>query len=301
MRCLFFISNVLTQLEILTAHFNGDGISTSYIILFFQPLLLTKLMILLNTMSHTRKSLQNNRLDTDIQRIAYSFNFPLNLFLTSKYCLHENNLYSSGLKYIFFALCLTCFMSVLCFLRMFTVEDAKVKKTQYQYDIFSLSTIVNFFSCFIGFTLIFGLDLIHRNNNVLLILNLQNIYRSIDFSKSIQDFIVWNWISTTINTCVHIFINALYYGPLMISDVGFILDAICDLMCIPLDLNFVIAIRIIILLKKYLDEWIKKVLKITEEQNNDEKCFELIRTYGKILNTYNLYTKIFQMLVCTTT
>lgn len=97
---------------------------------------------------------------------------------------------------------------------------------------------------------------------------------------------------------VHILINIMYYKPLISFDIGLIIDDICDMMCIHFDLNFVIAIRIIILLKEYLDKWIENLLTMSSENDNNDECLELFEIiYESILKAYSLYTEIFQVLV----
>ena len=236
-----------------------------------------------------------NKLEKDIKRLVYSFNYPLNIFLTSKYEVKNNHIYATGPKYHIFAFCLMLSLNALCFFRIFVAEEKN--KTQQKYDIFSIPTIINFVTYIIGFNTMFLLDYMHKNNNISLILVIQTIYRTIDFSKSIGSFIFWNWISTIRIIFVHIFLNIVYYRTLTSFDIGLIIDDICDVMCMPFDLNFVIAIRFIILLKNYLDKWIEDLVTMSKGNFNNDEYLKMFEIYGKILKAYCLYNEIFQVLV----
>ena len=253
---------------------------------------------MLNKMSRTRRnipdvSLRYNRLEKDIQKVANAFNYPLNLFLTSKYEVKNNRIYATGTTYRVFAFCVMLSANALCFFRIFVPEETNVTNTQF----FSFSTIINFATYLLMFMMLFLLDYMHKNNNVLLILMIQDIYKSIDFVKSIRSFIIWSWISNFTIIFIHIFLNVTYCVTVTSYNIGLVLDHICDLLCFPFDLNFVLAIRIIILLKKYLDKWIEHLMTISNEYDHNDEYLKMSGIYGNILKAYSLYNRIFKVLV----
>lgn len=237
------------------------------------------------------------KLEKDIQRLALSYNLPLNLLLFSKYNLRINHISPNGKTYNIFAFCVMLLMNALYIYRTFILEISNKNLTFLESGLFQIFAIFYGTTVMSGFMMMFILDLVHRDNNVLLILKIQTIHRSIDFSKDIQCYIGRNWISTVAIICANIITNAVFYGSFEMLDIGVILDLVSDIMWVAVDINYVIVIRIIILLKKYLDKWIKMVLITNAEYDNDERSRKLFRMYQNILEAYNLYTKIFHVLV----
>ena len=240
-----------------------------------------------------------NFLDKDIQRLVYSFNYALNFFMASKYNVQNSHIYPRGRKYQILAFCFMLFMIAMCFYRMFTLDRTyrnEWNESYFKHKILMVISSVFFFTFAINFFIIFIEDEMHKTNNVLLILKIQNIHRSIDCS--VKNFIVWNWISIITVIALDIFFHALFYISLTYSFVvDLICDNICHLMYIASDINLVLAIRIIILLRKYLDKWIKDIQMINYEQGNQEHCLKLFEMYLKIIKAYNLFKTIFQVLV----
>lgn len=227
-----------------------------------------------------------------MQRIVFSFNFPLNLFLISKYSIRNCKIYPSGLKYRVFAFCFMLFTYTLCIFSMISVPIILDARTVFNYDLFIFFHMGYFFSSSIGFVILFILDIVHGKNNVLLILKIQTIHKGIDFSKNIRSFLIWNWISITILISLHIVTNIVFYNGFRTYDFRVFLDNMYDLLCIASDINFLIAIRIITLLRMYLDMWIEEIMVM-----NNERCPKLLEIYQNIFKAYNLYKKIFQVLV----
>ena len=146
--------------------------------------------------------------------------------------------------------------------------------------------------------MLFILDIMHKRNNVLLILKIQTIHKKINISKSIRSYIIWNWISILTTIFCEMILCFYHYGSVNASNIGeFALDWICDIMFITFDIHLVVAIRIIILFRKYVDEWVKDILKLNYEQENDKQCVQLFEIYQHILKAYNLYKVIFNVLV----
>lgn len=249
-------------------------------------------------MPQIQNMLLQTKLDEYIEKIAFSLNFPLNLFLTSKYYLRKSHIEPNGIKYRVFAFCLLIFTISLYLCKIFAVNDLKVKKTQFKFDLYSPSFIIHCIMFIVGFTTIFILDIVHKDNIVLLILKIQTIHRNIDYRKSIRSYIIWNWISTTTMIGNHILFSNLNFDPTYSFDLSYIRDEICDLLCIGFDDNIIISIRLIILLRRYLENWKEEVFMINVENVNDDKWLQLFNIIFKnILEAYSLYKKIFQVLV----
>ena len=250
--------------------------------------------------------LPNNRIDKEVKDIVCSFNIPLGIFLCSKYDVHDNHIYSNQNKCLFLlSIFRVLFFNSMSLFRMYSKLTGSVYTKVINsfsnediifFFILILFTIVHSFS----FTMLFILDIVHKHNNVSLILKIQTIHKSIDFSKSFPNYIIWNWISIFITVFVDVSITVGFYSsfPYM-NAVVFCCDLYTDLSFFAFDINLIMAIRAIVLLRKYLEEWIDDVLKMNDiyEQDSDEQCRKILETYQHILETYNLYKTIFQVLV----
>ena len=146
----------------------------------------------------------------------------------------------------------------------------------------------------------FIMNVVHRNSNVSLILMIQNIHGNIGLSKGYQSFIMWNRIVIISTICMNMITNALYYVTFDYTCVReMLLDALSDFAIMATDINVVIATRIIMLLRKYLDEWIENVLTMDGEWEDGDQCLKLLEIYQNILKTYDLFKKKFQASVST--
>ena len=150
----------------------------------------------------------------------------------------------------------------------------------------------------VEFTTMFILDKVHKDRNVFLVLMIQYLNKSIDFSKSVMLFVIWNWISILIVILINILTHGLYFAlthyPVVID---LVIDIAINTLYIAWEINLVISIRIIILLRKYMHEWINEVVKLSDQHENEERCLKLLEIYQSLLKAYNLYKRIFQVLV----
>ncbi|KAH9640154.1 hypothetical protein HF086_018396 [Spodoptera exigua] len=241
--------------------------------------------------------LLNNKLEKEIQGLVYSFNFALKIFCASKYSVRNNRLYPRGNKYQFFAFCFTVFMGFICTYRMFTIDITDPNMSESENDTVNLLSVLYYFLYTIGFTLMFILDSIHKQDNVFFFIEIQAIHLSVDFSKNMRSYIIFNWIYLF----MIMFIDIYMYGSFFIlyensTWLETLSDFFCDAAFIIFDVNYVISIRIIILLKAYLDQWIREI-SIKDEQENEGRYLKLFGSYQHILKAYNLYKKIYRVLV----
>lgn len=250
--------------------------------------------------------LPNNRLEEDVKKIAYSFNLPLGLFLFSKYTVHNNHIYPNQNKWqLLLSFCRMMFFNAICCFRMHVTLYASTKikmENITSTDVFLYIFVLSVFSIVhvFCFTMIFILDIVHKHNNVSLILKIQTIHKSVDLNKSIQSYIIWNWISILFIICINFSLIMSFYISILLeytNVVKFIIDIFVDLLFVVFDINLIIAIRVTVLLRKYIDEWIKHILVMNNDKENKEQCHKLLEIYKHILNVYNLYKTIFQVLV----
>ncbi|PZC79300.1 hypothetical protein B5X24_HaOG200997, partial [Helicoverpa armigera] len=238
--------------------------------------------------------LPNTEIDKEMQGIVKSFNFVLHLFFSSKYCLRRNNVYPRGTKYRFMTVLHTSFLNGLNVFRAY--RDSSIGVTVN--DFMRIMNCCYDFVQMYAFILLFILDFVHKQNHVLLILAIQTINRSFDLSKSIRSFIIWNWIVLFITLCLESYMHIVYYAIYAHSRFSDVIpDCICDFMFISFNVNYIFATRIIILLKIYLDEWVKFILILNEREENNEYCLKLLEIYENIMQAYNLAKTVFKNLI----
>lgn len=147
-------------------------------------------------------------------------------------------------------------VNAMCFYRMFTddVGDGIIIGDIVIVSVFNMSYYI-YYS--FGYFMIFILNIIHSRNNVLVILRIQMIHKSIDFSQNIKSVIIWNWVSLLCTLAFNIFFSTVYYLSWTYSNcVDFTFDIVSDVMFITFDINLVYAFRVVTLLRKYLEECI---------------------------------------------
>lgn len=120
------------------------------------------------------------------------------------------------------------------------------------------------------------------------------IYEEIDYKKRVQNFILWNWFSILSAVGINMFMLLLYYYFLNHLDS---IEFFCDFVFITFDIHLVYAIRIIILLKEFLEIWSTDILSMSYDEENYEKCEIMFSVYKNILRAFNLYKTLYQVLV----
>ena len=242
--------------------------------------------------------LLNNQLEKEVQRIVYSFNFPLHLFLSSKFYVQNNHIYSRGILYLLSSFLYLLITGVVLFYHGFLIEhkDHNMKQTANTF----FSILVSLFNIiqFICLTLLFCLHIVHRHNNINLVLKIQTIFNSINFKNSIRSYVMWNYISILSYICLDFYCFSVYVifhsnAPF----IGIVTELLGTVAYLSFDVNYILAIRLIILLKICLDEWIKEILAIHDTENNNEHRQKMLDIYQNIFEAYNLYNTIFRVLV----
>ena len=251
-----------------------------------------------NLSFYPQEVLLRNRLDRDVQRIFYPLNFPLILLFSSKYAIRDNYITPNGKIRIISSLLSVCYVFVTCIYCMY-FEGTDNSCTRFYKDIISsVLAYFDFINFIISVGMIFILNMLHSQNNILLIGLIQTIHKGIDF-KSIMGSVIGNWISVVISFGGNCFIWLVLYTQFSNMHLP---QLIRNYILVEIDMHCVYAIRIMALLTKYLNEWIKTILKLAElQENNTLFCIKLFNIYRNILNAYKLYTTIFQVLVSTAT
>ena len=252
------------------------------------------------TQNRAFKVLPKNRIEKQVQKIVHSFNFALHLFFSSKYYVQNNHIYPKGKKYLLLSFCCMLFMNVLYIYVAFSIDATDLNMKQAENNVIVVLGVFCYFIQAICFTVLYILDIVHRNNNVFFILEIQNIHEDIYSKKSMQSYVIWNWVSLLTFISLDIYMHIIYFTYRMnLPFTKEVLQFFCDIMSIVFDVNYIIAIRFIILLKKYLDEWILEILASDFCENSNERCRKLLRVYQNILKAYDMYKIIFQVLVST--
>lgn len=225
--------------------------------------------------SHPVEVLLNNRLEKEVYSIIYPFNYMLTPVFSSKFNSQDNYITPNGKTYHVLMFISVLLVNAMCLYRL--VSGGAGNELFIDDNIIILFINLSYYMYYsFGFTMIFILTVAHTHSNIVLVLRIQMIHKSIDFSKSIRNFIIWNWILLLIVISINIIMFVMYYS---LSDylnfVDFTFDLFSDLMFTTFDINFVYAIRLITLLRKYLEEWIKQIMTINDEQENDKYCMKL--------------------------
>ncbi|PZC79297.1 hypothetical protein B5X24_HaOG200994 [Helicoverpa armigera] len=238
------------------------------------------------------------QLDKELHQIVNSFNFALNLCFSSKYYVQSNHIEARGMKYRLLTSCYTIIMGLLCIYRIVTADIRDALMSYSENCFLRFLSGLYYTDYLLGFILCYILDIVHSHNHIILVAIFKVIHRSIDCSKIVSRFIIWNWITLCTTICIDLFIYVMYYGFFArFSLIENISDCLCDVMFITFYINYIIAIRVIILLKVYLDEWILNIRNLSNGLDRDEVCLKLIRVYNDIMKAYDLYKSIYQLLV----
>ncbi|PZC77088.1 hypothetical protein B5X24_HaOG200738, partial [Helicoverpa armigera] len=233
--------------------------------------------------------LLNNHLDEEVQRILQPFHTLLTVFLSSKYRIRDNHINPNGFIFEFSG------FSGLCFAFGATVYRL-LKNENSGFDSNVMTNIIHYFlpaMRLLGFVTNFVLTIIHRYNNVILVLHIQRIYRSIDFSKSVDSYVLGNRITVAIILVT----NGVIFTVFITMYNGFdVLNVLFDIYFVTLDVDFIYAIRILILLVRFLEEWIKSNKLIEEQAIDGEYSSKLRESHRYILLAYEMYKTTTQLM-----
>ena len=241
--------------------------------------------------------LLSNRLEKDVQRMFYPLHSLLFLLFSSKYTIKDNYITPNGKIRTMMSLFSLCYILVICVYSVFLNQSNEDYKITHSDNTVLFTVFISYIFFVTGMIITFVLNIIHSKNNILLVETIQIIHKSIDFSKSVRSYIIWNWVSVCTFFGVNIFIFIIYHVESQFNVYDWPV-LIRNYMLIKLDMDCVYAIRVMVLLTKYLNEWITTILKLSNDQpKNNTHCIKLFETYHNILQAYNVYKRIFQVLV----
>lgn len=244
------------------------------------------------TIQKSKGLLLNNYLEKDIQKLFYPFYLLQHIFLMTKYTIRDNFIYPNGPK---LNTSISIFWTVLSILFFYNIyyTYGKVNENFYSFNSKTQYIIIYFYKILnnLGIITFLILNLVHSDNNVLLILNVQTIHKHIKINaKCSRQYIKYNWVSCVIIISVDVFIIVLYYIK------GVYLDythALSDYLLKMYDLNIIYAIRIATMLEIYLKNFKNKYLVI----NSTQDCDNIFKIYKTLMRTYILFNKIFNFMV----
>ena len=213
---------------------------------------------------------------------------------SSKYRIYDNLITPSKTKFFVPRFICVCFIIAATIYRVYHKDILHFLNDDNSLVVLFLSFFLPTSRC-ITFVTTFVLNIVYTYNNVLLIVWIQIIHDNIDISKTLRSFISWNWILVSIVLTITI-ISFIIFGAT--SHYFSILNSLVEAIFISFEIDYIYAVRILILLIEYLDEWIKKVNMMNDEQENNETyCSNLFLTYQNILNAFDEYKKVSQVLV----
>lgn len=248
---------------------------------------------------HPTEVLLNNRIEKEVQRMFFPLHFLLVLLLSSKYSIQDDYITPNSKQRKFGSFVCACYIVVTCvhFIYFDEVTDnySNIKKNM----VISLITTFSFIYLGVGIVIFFILSIFQSQNNILLIVIIQRIDASIDISKRVKSFIIWNWFSVLSIFGFNVFINCAHMAAFHVNFMQLRMF-VCNFIYAAFDLNCVYAIRVITLLTYYLEDWIKEILELYKETESD-KCDRQFNIYRNILEAYKQFKNAFKVLVSLST
>lgn len=238
------------------------------------------------------------QLDEDIRRMAYSFHFPLKYMMTPAFRMKDNYISPHEKHSVILSSCYIIFLAILCLYLTSTETEPADDMNEIEVAFLNLSLKCYFVTYLTSVLMIFLTSIVHSNNTVSLILKIQAIHRTIYTSNCIKSYITWNWILIGSLFVLNTIVNVLFYASDYEDKINDVCEMIFDFLIIVPDVNSLIAVRIMVLLKRYIDRWIEDVLELNNNEQEDEsECRKLLEVYRNILASYDLYKRVFQVLV----
>lgn len=242
---------------------------------------------------YSKEIFLNNSLETDVQRIFYPFNYIMSLFLSSRFNLQPNSVRPISRKSLILRSLVVGFMIIATAYRIHLKD---ISRFGHNIENISIVLLVSYFliiSRCMDYVCMFILNIVHRYNNVVLIVIIQSIHKSIHFN-GIRSFIFWNWVLVVASTVFNVLAFILFGVICHFVD----LFCVCELVIICFDVDFLYTIRVLVLMIKYLNGWIENFRMLHFHSGNDEMyCKKMFNVYCKILKVFDLYKSIFQVLV----
>ena len=234
-----------------------------------------------------------NKIEKYLISVLRPLNLMQSLFICAKYSIHNSCITLNSCLYNLLGLFLAFgyrFLILYYYISTITFYWEKLIIS------LCLSDIYQCVSCSIGFILNYYSNIIHDNDNVLLVLKVQEVQRALKINgKHLNNLLIVNWLYVIV---IHFTfsIDKLYVGHKDFS-IFVVMDFVSNYACISFEVNIVYATFFMSLLGKMINVWIGEMqLSITEEINQ-RHWTEMFDVYFKIIEAYNLLNKCFRLLV----
>lgn len=244
----------------------------------------------------TNSSISNNTLEKDLKSAVIPMHIMLIVFFCAKYTIWNHKITPNSIQYSIFSILATLTILGICFYFMigfsFTEHLTGFKYFQY------LNKLYVFILLFIGTSLNCSINLIHRRSNVVLVLKIQNVFRNLKINEVFKGFICNNWI------CV-IFLNGFHITWVFYSSYNYELNvisygiSIMSYFFVSFDMTLLYAAKMMKLLTKSLNNWIKnvKMAKCIDNFENERYWNKMFEIYMEIMDIYEYIEKTIQQMV----
>lgn len=231
-------------------------------------------------------------IDKDLQSVLRPLNFTQNMFICAKYSIRDNVVTSNSPYYkcfsiicIFFYLGFEIFVTV-AFLLYFPIPKflSMLMRINYIHIVFLT-----------GYAISISSNIIHSRNNVLLVLKIQNVLKSLDIKgENLKTLVVVTWVFViSLHVCCCL-VRSSFFSGLSVAD---ILCFLINYICVLFETNILYAVVILKLLRKMLNVWMEKFIKSTKESMRERRWNTMYKTYSNILEAYTLFVETFRLLV----
>lgn len=241
-------------------------------------------------------ALPNNFLERNLQSALIPMHIMLVLFFCAKFNIWDHKITPTGVYHTIFSALSTLTILCGCFYFMlgssFAVFSGGFSYFQY------LNKVYVHFLLFFGICLNFYINIIHKYNNVFVILKVQSIYQILKINEIFKRLVFSNWAYVITLNCFHIaWVFYSYYDyELNIVGVGISFMSYCF---VSFDMTLLYAARVMKLLTKPLECWVKTVKRSGRVANSENECYwnTMFEVYMEILEVYEICEKTFHQMV----
>lgn len=235
-----------------------------------------------------KEILLKNHLNTDIQKMFYSFYLVQGILLSFKFKMKDNFIYPNSKK---FDLTLSLIMIGLFVIYWYRLiySDVVLLNKYFVTETQSILSYINSVLLTLEVVGVLTFNVLHSDSNILLILTIQRLDEKVEISNNYKKrFIICNWVSS---------LAILFIGFMLMVCSTFTIEFFdmfiffISIMWEITTLNIAYAIQILRLLRKFLKNYKKYILV------HDKKSIRVYETYEKLLQAYILYKKIFKTMV----
>lgn len=234
----------------------------------------------------------------DFQSMLRPLNLMQNIFFCAKYRIRNNFITKNSYcyKYLPILLCLAYITYLACLIYSFIYL--------LHFDVLflsiALSIFYQFFSCFLGYLLNIISNTIHKKNNILLVLKIQDVYTRLKINrKDIKYLVIFNWAAVVTLNVLYIIEKTDFDPEITIYRVINVLFTYTNVL---FELNVVYTVFFVKLLRKVLNVWVEET-KTPRSEDLQSVCHwnSMFKVYTNILEAYQLFQETFRLLVRTFT